>query len=131
VAETGSVTEAGRRLHQTQSALSHQLRDAEEKLGTLLLRLGKKMVLTPLRSLTPRSGTYRFLAQFLKGIEIEVKLGKDRGRGFLWRSGGRCGRPDQEKVSAGEINIKRLLNGRLSLSQQLDELLPGVRWKVF
>ncbi|HSS95429.1 MAG TPA: LysR family transcriptional regulator, partial [Terriglobales bacterium] len=48
VAETGSVTEAGKRLHLTQSALSHQLRDAEEKLGTaLFLRLGKRMVLTP------------------------------------------------------------------------------------
>jgi LysR family transcriptional regulator for metE and metH len=47
VAEEGSVTEAGRRLHLTQSALSHQLRDAEERLGTaLFLRLGKKMVLT-------------------------------------------------------------------------------------
>jgi LysR family transcriptional regulator for metE and metH len=48
IAEEGSVTEAGKRLHLTQSALSHQLRDAEEKLGTaLFLRLGKKMVLTP------------------------------------------------------------------------------------
>src|SRR5262249_45641530 len=48
VAQTGSVTEAGKRLHLTQSALSHQLRDAEEKLGTaLFLRLGKRMVLTP------------------------------------------------------------------------------------
>ncbi len=48
VAEEGSVTEAGKRLHLTQSALSHQLRDAEEKLGTaLFLRLGRKMVLTP------------------------------------------------------------------------------------
>ncbi|HET9407343.1 MAG TPA: LysR substrate-binding domain-containing protein [Candidatus Sulfotelmatobacter sp.] len=47
VAEKGSVTEAGRYLHVTQSALSHQLRDAEEKLGTaLFLRLGRKMVLT-------------------------------------------------------------------------------------
>jgi LysR family transcriptional regulator for metE and metH len=48
VAESGTVTEASKRLHLTQSALSHQLRDAEERLGAhLFLRLGKKMVLTP------------------------------------------------------------------------------------
>jgi LysR family transcriptional regulator for metE and metH len=47
VAETGTVTEASKRLHVTQSALSHQLRDAEDRLGAaLFLRLGKKMVLT-------------------------------------------------------------------------------------
>lgn len=48
VAEAGSVTGAAKRLHTTQSALSHQLRDAEERLeARLFLRLGKKMVLTP------------------------------------------------------------------------------------
>jgi LysR family transcriptional regulator, regulator for metE and metH len=36
VAQTGSVTEAGKRLHLTQSAVSHQLRDAEEKLGAAM-----------------------------------------------------------------------------------------------
>ena len=47
VADEESVTAAGKRLHLTQSALSHQLRDAEEKLGTaLFLRLGKRMALT-------------------------------------------------------------------------------------
>lgn len=48
IAEEGSVTKAGNRLYLTQSALSHQLRDAEEKLGTALFtRLNKKMILTP------------------------------------------------------------------------------------
>jgi LysR family transcriptional regulator, regulator for metE and metH len=48
IASEGSVTRAAHQLHVTQSALSHQLRDAEERLGTrLFLRVGKKMILTP------------------------------------------------------------------------------------
>lgn len=47
VTEEKSVTKAGERLHLTQSALSHQLRDIEERLGTsLFLRLNRKMILT-------------------------------------------------------------------------------------
>ncbi len=47
VAEEGSLTKAGGRLHLTQSALSHQLRDIEARLGVLLFRrLNKKMFLT-------------------------------------------------------------------------------------
>jgi LysR family transcriptional regulator for metE and metH len=48
IADTGSVTRAAERLHLTQSALSHQLRDIESRLATpLFLRLGRRMVLTP------------------------------------------------------------------------------------
>src|SRR4029078_2027540 len=48
VASVGSLTRAGDQLHLTQSALSHQLRDIESRLGAaLLLRLGKRLVLTP------------------------------------------------------------------------------------
>jgi len=48
VAELGSLTRAGDRLHLTQSALSHQLRDIEARLGAaLFLRVGKRLVLTP------------------------------------------------------------------------------------
>ena len=47
IAEEGSVTRAGNRLYLTQSALSHQLRDLEAKLGaTLFSRVNKKMLLT-------------------------------------------------------------------------------------
>jgi LysR family transcriptional regulator for metE and metH len=48
IADLGSVTKAAGRLHLTQSALSHQLRDVESRLATpLFLRVGKHMVLTP------------------------------------------------------------------------------------
>ncbi|HEX6975021.1 MAG TPA: LysR family transcriptional regulator [Vicinamibacterales bacterium] len=47
VAASGSVTRAAAELHLTQSAISHQLRGVEERLGTsLFLRVGKRMVLT-------------------------------------------------------------------------------------
>src|SRR5438105_2984895 len=47
VTEEKSVTKAGEMLHLTQSALSHQLREIEDKLGTpLFLRMNKKMILT-------------------------------------------------------------------------------------
>lgn len=43
-----SVTKAGNRLHLTQSALSHQLKGIEERLGVeLFQRIDKKMIITP------------------------------------------------------------------------------------
>ncbi len=48
VADCGSLTRAGAVLHLTQSALSHQLLDIEDRLGARLFhRLGRRMVPTP------------------------------------------------------------------------------------
>src|SRR5215213_6078616 len=48
VVDVGSLTRAADQLHLTQSALSHQLRDIESRLGApLFLRVGKRLVLTP------------------------------------------------------------------------------------
>jgi LysR family transcriptional regulator, regulator for metE and metH len=48
VARTESVTRAADRLNVTQSAVSHQLRELEGKLGTpIFVRSGKRMLLTP------------------------------------------------------------------------------------
>jgi len=47
IAEEKTVTRAGERLHLTQSALSHQLRDIEDRLGLdLFHRTGRRLVLT-------------------------------------------------------------------------------------
>src|SRR5258705_5598847 len=59
VADVGSLTRAGDQLHLTQSALSHQLRDIESRLGaSLFLRVGKRLVLTPAGERPPAPATH-------------------------------------------------------------------------
>jgi LysR family transcriptional regulator for metE and metH len=77
VADAGSVTRAGTRLHLTQSALSHRLRAVESRLGTpLFLRVGKRMVLTPAGERVLESAT-RVLGELAR-VEDDVRaLGGD------------------------------------------------------
>src|ERR1700704_3383840 len=78
VADVGSLTRAGDRLHLTQSALSHQLRDIESRLGTaLFLRVGKRLVLTPAGERLLASA--RDVLERLTQTEPDIRaMGRDR-----------------------------------------------------
>ena len=78
IAETGSVTLAGNRLHLTQSALSHQLRDAEEQLGVPLFeRRNRKMALTAAGDRLLQSA--RTVLDELTRAEKEIQEGNGNG----------------------------------------------------
>jgi LysR family transcriptional regulator, regulator for metE and metH len=80
VAAVGSLTRAGDRLHLTQSALSHQLRDIESRLGAaLFLRVGKRLVLTPAGERLLASATD--VLERLERAEHEIRgMGRDCAR---------------------------------------------------
>jgi LysR family transcriptional regulator, regulator for metE and metH len=78
IAETGSVTRAGNRLHLTQSALSHQLRDAEEQLGASLFeRRSGRMSLTPAGERLLQSA--RTVLEELERAEKEIRNSNGNG----------------------------------------------------
>lgn len=82
VAEEGSLTRAGTRLNLTQSALSHQLLDLEERLGTRLFhRVGKRMVLAPAGERILQSA--RRVLDDLTRAEEDVKLLAAERRGMI------------------------------------------------
>lgn len=72
IAETGSVTRAGTRLHLTQSALSHQLRDAEEQLRTTLFER-KSGKMTPTAAGCRLLQTARTVLGELQRAEAEIQ----------------------------------------------------------
>ena len=82
VAETGSLTKASALLNLTQSALSHQLLDLEERLGTKLFhRISKRMILTPAGERILTSATR--VIEDLRHTEEEVRLLVEEKRGLL------------------------------------------------
>jgi LysR family transcriptional regulator, regulator for metE and metH len=82
IASTGSVTRAAERLHLTQSALSHQLRDIESRLGLqLFLRLGKRMVITPPGERV--LGAAKRVLDEIGRTEDDLRLMSQHGKGVL------------------------------------------------
>jgi len=82
VTEEKSVTRAGERLHLTQSALSHQLRDIEDRLGTpLFLRLNKRML--PTQAGERLLGAARQVLDELKRVEDDIAQMASHKQGVL------------------------------------------------
>jgi LysR family transcriptional regulator for metE and metH len=82
IAGEGGVTRAGERLHLTQSALSHRLRDIETRLGApLFLRVRRKMVLTPAGERL--LALARPILERLRQAEEEIRLMGRDGAGLL------------------------------------------------
>jgi LysR family transcriptional regulator for metE and metH len=82
IATTGSITRAAETLHLTQSALSHQLRDIESRLGLqLFLRVGRRMVITPAGERVLASA--RRVLDDLARAEQELRLMATDGHGVL------------------------------------------------
>jgi LysR family transcriptional regulator for metE and metH len=82
IAASGGVTQAAGDLHLTQSAVSHQLRGIEGRLGTpLFLRLGKRMVLTAAGERV--LATARRVLEEIESTEDDVRRLGEGETGFL------------------------------------------------
>ena len=82
IAASGSVTRAAGELNRTQSAVSHQLRAIEERLGTaLFLRVGKRMVVTAAGELV--LATARRVLDDIRATEEDVRRLGGRQAGVL------------------------------------------------
>ena len=82
ISDADGVTAAAAKLHLTQSALSHQLRDAERRLGARLFdRVGRRMRLTPAGERLLQ--TARSILATLEQTEQEIRRGAGDGAGRL------------------------------------------------
>lgn len=94
IAEEGTITKAIDKLHLTQSALSHQLREAEDQLGTKIFeRQAKKMVLTKageklyetaIEVLEKLSKTEVQIKKMVFGESGEIKLSAECYTSYHW-----------------------------------------------
>ncbi len=94
VARTESVTRAADRLNVTQSAVSHQLREIEDKLGTpIFVRSGRRMLLTPAGRLLAEAASQVLdaigqvearVSQLARNISGELRVSAHCHTGYHW-----------------------------------------------
>jgi LysR family transcriptional regulator for metE and metH len=133
VARTESVTRAADRLNVTQSAVSHQLREIEDRLGTpIFIRSGRRMLPTPAGRLLVdaaagvldaiREAEAR-VSQLARNTGAELRVASHCYTGYHWLpsliSGLRSRYPDCSVRIAPEFTlnpIAALLDGKLDLA---------------
>lgn len=94
VAQTESVTRAADRLNVTQSAVSHQLREIEDRLGTaIFVRSGRRMLLTPAGRLLADAASQVLdtigqvearVSQLARNISGELRVSAHCHTGYHW-----------------------------------------------
>jgi LysR family transcriptional regulator for metE and metH len=94
IVEEGSITKAINKLHLTQSALSHQLKEAEYQLGTkIFLRQNKKLILTKAGEklyttaneiLEKLSDTEKEIKQLIFGEIGEIRMSTECYSSYHW-----------------------------------------------
>lgn len=94
IVEEGSITKAIDKLHLTQSALSHQLKEAEYQLGTkIFLRTNKKLILTQAGEklyqtakeiIDKLSDTEKEIKQLIYGEIGEIRISTECYSGYHW-----------------------------------------------
>jgi LysR family transcriptional regulator for metE and metH len=88
ISDTGNMTRAAERLHVTQSALSQQLKDIEDRLNTpLFFRTPKKMVLTPIGKNLLATASH--VIERVEAAELEIAKTVSGERGVL-KVGAHC-----------------------------------------
>src|SRR4051812_30315365 len=82
IAESGGATQAGKQLHLSQSAVSHQLRGLEQRLGLeLFRRQGRRLLITNAGQRLVEAAQQVLLP--LQQLELELKRGSFRERSKL------------------------------------------------
>ncbi|MFM7857577.1 MAG: LysR family transcriptional regulator [Flammeovirgaceae bacterium] len=94
IVEEGSITKAIDKLHLTQSALSHQLKEAEYQLGTqifsrqnkklILTKAGEKLYKTANEVLEKLSGTEQEIKQMIFGEFGEIRISTECYSSYHW-----------------------------------------------
>lgn len=137
LAEFGTLTNAGKHLHLTQSALSHQLVDLERRLGTPLFhRVGRRLVPTAAGDQLLRSATRTLnilrrteatLERIANGREAVLRFSTECYTAYHWLSpllaeyARRCPKVEVQVVAeATRRPIDALLAGRIDIGVGVD-----------